>query len=57
MRLILSIPDNLSDEDHKKFTRDFQELCDGIAETFELARNSAQCFLANQDVLEITPLR
>ena len=42
----LSIPDNLSEQDHKTFTRDFQELCDGIAETFELARNSAQCFFS-----------
>lgn len=42
----LSIPSTLEDREREKFTRDFQELCNGIAETFDLTRRSASCFFS-----------
>jgi len=42
----LSIPDSLDSRGREEFTRDFQELCNGIAQTFELTSSSAACFFS-----------
>ena len=40
----LDVPHDLGAEDYESFTKNFIKLCDGIEETFELVRESAECF-------------